>query len=446
SNYNRMSLRSNMIFNLLDNQERNFLHKFSLGVNASYSRTKSMGISTNSEYGSPLGSAIAFSPLLSVYEKDPAAALARHPYAVKDPNTGEVYTIAGADYNEITNPLAQLALPGDKGNADKFISNFWTELYLWDNLKFRSSFGTDLAFWGNDGWSPKYYLGQSNYREESRVWSEMNRGLVWQLENVLSYEKSFLDKHNLQVLVGQSAKKNTGRNLGGANRHLVEEDGSKANINFTTGTAANGDMSVYGGAYSPRTLASIFSRLSYNYDERYMFQATIRRDGSSNFGANNRYATFPSFSAGWNITNEQFMEGRPEWLSAMKLRGSWGKNGNESIGAFGYVALTSSGNNYVFGTGDGTIHVGTKPSGLANPGLRWEEAVMSDMGLDLRFCRKSLYLSVDYFYTKTNCMLMTMSIPSYVGEANPIGNVGEMEEEGVEFETMYLFRTGDRGV
>src|SRR5690606_33456067 len=153
SNYNRMSLRSNMIFNLLDNQERNFLHKFSLGVNASYSRTKSMGISTNSEYGSPLGSAIAFSPLLSVYEKDPAAALARHPYAVKDPNTGEVYTIAGADYNEITNPLAQLALPGDKGNADKFISNFWTELYLWDNLKFRSSFGTDLAFWGNDGWS-----------------------------------------------------------------------------------------------------------------------------------------------------------------------------------------------------------------------------------------------------------------------------------------------------
>lgn len=446
SNYNRMSLRSNMIFNLLDNQERNFLHKFSLGVNASYSRTKSMGISTNSEYGSPLGSAIAFSPLLSVYEKDPAAALARHPYAVKDPNTGEVYTIAGADYNEITNPLAQLALPGDKGNADKFISNFWTELYLWDNLKLRSSFGTDLAFWGNDGWSPKYYLGQSNYREESRVWSEMNRGLVWQLENVLSYEKSFLDKHNLQVLVGQSAKKNTGRNLGGANRHLVEEDGSKANINFTTGTAANGDMSVYGGAYSPRTLASIFSRLSYNYDERYMFQATIRRDGSSNFGANNRYATFPSFSAGWNITNEQFMEGRPEWLSAMKLRGSWGKNGNESIGAFGYVALTSSGNNYVFGTGDGTIHVGTKPSGLANPDLRWEESVQTDIGLDFSFFRNSLDFSVDYFYKKTNGMLMTMSIPSYVGEAKPIGNVGEMENKGVEFETMYRFRTGDWGV
>src|SRR5690606_25174338 len=161
----------------------------------------------------------------------------------------------------------------------------------------------------------------------------------------------------------QSAKETTGRNVGGSNRDLIEEDPTKANINFATGTAANGDMSIYGGAYSPRTLASLFSRLSYNYDERYMFQTTIRRDGSSNFGPNNRYATFPSFSAGWNITNEHFMEGRPYWLSFLKLRTSWGKNGNESIGAFGYVALTSSGNNYVFGSGDGMIYIGTKPSG-----------------------------------------------------------------------------------
>ncbi|GAB3424634.1 TonB-dependent receptor [Niabella aquatica] len=446
SNYNRMTLRSNTIFNLLDTKERNFLHKFSLGVNVSYSRIKSTGISTNSEYGSPLGSALAFSPLLGLYEEDEEAALARHPNAVKDPRTGRVFTIAGGDYNEITNPLAQLALPGNKGNADKFISNFWGELSIWDNLKFKSSFGTDLAFWGNDGWTPKYYLGQSNHKEESSVWSSMNRGFVWQVENVLSYEKSFLDRHNIQAMVGQSAKKTTGRNIGGANRYMIEEDGSKANINFTTGTAANGDMSVYGGAFTPHTLASLFSRLSYNYDERYMLQATVRRDGSSNFGPNKRYFTFPSFSVGWNITNEQFMNARPQWLSSMKLRGSWGKNGNESIGAFGYVALTSSGNNYVFGTGDGTIYVGTKPSGLANASLMWEQSVQTDVGLDMGLFRNAFNLSVDYFIKKTNGMLMTMPVPSYVGEAKPIGNVGEMENKGVEFEAAYRFRAGDWGV
>lgn len=445
SNYNRMTLRSNTIFNLLDNKERNFLHKFTLGVNVSYSRIKSRGISTNSEYGSPLGSALAFSPLLGLYEEDPEAALAQHPYAVKDPKTGQVYTIAGSEYNEITNPLAQLALPGDKGNADKFISNFWGELSIWDNLKFKSSFGTDLAFWGNDGWTPKYYLGQSNHKEESSVWSSMNRSLVWQLENVLSYEKNFLDNHNLQVMVGQSAKKSSGRNIGGANRYMIDEIGSKANISFTNGTAANGDMSVYGGAFNPHTLASLFSRISYNYNERYMFQATIRRDGSSNFGPNNRYATFPSFSVGWNITNEPFMNARPQWLSSMKLRTSWGKNGNESIGAFGYVALTSSGNNYVFGTGDGTIYVGTKPSGLANPSLKWEESVQTDVGLDLGLFRNAFNLSIDYFYKKTNGMLMTMAIPSYVGEAKPIGNVGEMENKGVEFEATYRINAGEWG-
>lgn len=446
SNYKRMTLRSNTIFTLLDNKERNYLHKFELGVSVAYSRINSRGISTNSEYGSPLGSALSFSPLLGLYEQDPEAALAQHPYAVKDPRTGQVFTIAGSEYNEITNPLAQLALPGDKGNADKFISNFWGELSIWDNLKFKSSFSTDLAFWGNDGWTPKYYLGQSNHKEESSVWSSMNRSLVWQLENVLSYEKRFLDKHNIQVMVGQSAIKTTGRSLGGSNRFMIEEDGRKANIAFTTGTAANGDMSVYGGAYSPYTLASLFSRLSYNYNERYMFQATVRRDASSNFGPNNHYATFPSFSVGWNITNEEFMNARPQWLSSTKLRASWGINGNESIGPFGYVALTSSGNNYVFGTGDGTIYVGTKPSGLANPSLKWEESVQADVGLDIGLFRNAFNLSVDYFRKKTNGMLMTMSIPSYVGEAKPTGNVGEMENKGLEIEAAYRFNAGEWGV
>ena len=443
SNYERISLRSNTTYHLLDNMNRNFLNKLTVGINVAYSRINSKGIGTNSEYGSALGGAISFSPLLGLYEEDQAAAAALHPTAVRDPKNGLIYTIAGDDYNEITNPVAQLALPGEENNSDKLVSSFWGELTIWDNLKIRSSFGTDLAFWGNDGWTPEYYLGKSAYSDYSKVWSSMNRGFTWQVENILSYEKSIADKHNFNVMLGQSAKKTTGRGLGGSNKFMVEENGDKANIDFTTGTAANGDQTVGGGAWSPHTLASMFARLSYNFSERYMFQATIRRDGSSNFGPGKKYGVFSSISLGWNITNEAFMESRPEWLTSSKLRASWGKNGNENIGAFGYTALTSTGNNYAFGPGNGTLVNGTKASGLANTSLAWEESEQTDIGLDFGFLNSALTFTVDYYEKKTNGMLMTMSIPSYVGESKPTGNVGDMKNWGIEFDLGYRFKLGD---
>ena len=245
-------------------------------------------------------------------------------------------------------------------------------------------------------------------------------------------------------MLGQSAQKTTGKSIGGSNRYMIEENGHKANINFTTGTQKDGDMSVNGGYHSPSTLASYFGRLSYNYAERYMFQFTVRRDGSSNFGPKNHWAVFPSFSLGWNLTNESFMEKRPEWLTSTKIRFSWGKNGNEAIGAFRYVPMTSSGNNHYFGTGEeGKVYVGTKPNGLANPDLKWEESTQTDIGIDLGFFNNALTFSADYFFKKTTGMLKDMTIPSYVGDSKPVGNVGDMENRGIEMELGYKFAAGD---
>lgn len=443
SNYERMSLRSNTTYNILDVKDRNYLNSFKAGVNIAYTRILSTGIDTNSEYGSALGSAVAFSPLLGLYEEDQEAAAAAHPTAVRDPENGLIYTIAGDDYNELTNPIAQLALPGETSNTDKIVANFWGEMTIWDNLKFKTSFGSDLAFWGTDGWSPEYYLGKSSYSDYSSVWSSMNRSFTWQLENLLSYDKTIADKHNFNIILGQSAKKTTGRSLSGSNKHMVEEDGEKANIDFTTGTAANGDQTAGGGAYSPHTMASLFTRISYNYDERYMFQATVRRDGSSNFGSGNKYGVFPSVSLGWNLTNEAFMEDRPEWFTKSKLRVSWGKNGNENIGAFGYTSLTSTGNNYAFGEGDETLVNGTKASGLSNTSLSWEESEQTNIGLDFGFLDNAVTFSVDAYEKKTNGMLMEMAIPSYVGESKPTGNVGDMKNSGVEFDLGYRFKVND---
>jgi TonB-linked SusC/RagA family outer membrane protein len=244
-------------------------------------------------------------------------------------------------------------------------------------------------------------------------------------------------------VVGQSAKKTTGRSLSGFARDMIEEDPSRVNLDFTTGLQANGDRNAWGGMHEPATLSSLFARVSYNYDERYMAQVTVRRDGSSRFGPNKRYATFPSFSLGWNLTNEAFMQERPDWLTTAKVRMSWGKNGNENIGNFRYIALTATGNNYDFGKGTESIAIGTKPSILANQNLTWEESTQTDVGVDFGFFRNAWTFSVDYYVKNTTGMLMTMPIPQYVGESRPTGNVGEMKNSGWEFETAYRFAVKD---
>lgn len=448
SNYQRLSLRSNTRYNVLDlSKERKSLNKIDIIVNLSYARIKSKGIDTNSQWGSPLGSALALSPVLTPTLTGEAADAQDKFYRQTQPDypgpilspRGNPYTIAGTTYNEMVNPLAALSLPGAQNWSHKFVANFAAEMQIWDGLKYRISYGADMSFWGNNSHTILYYLTTNNKATHTSASQESDRGTVWQIENVLTYDKTFGD-HTFNVVLGQSAMKNTGWTLGASRRNLI--DLNKPYINFASGLAEKGERDGWGGPSNPHTLSSMFARLSYNYAERYMFQATVRRDGSSRFGVNNKYATFPSLSLGWNITNEPFMRKAPQWLSNMKLRASWGKNGNENIDDFRYAVFTSTGNNYILGRGESVVN-GVKANGLSNPDLKWEESEQTDIGLDLGFMDNAITFSVDYYIKKTNGMLMTMAIPSYVGETKPIGNVGKMENSGVEFELGYKFRVSD---
>ena len=472
SNYERLTLRGNFGATIFDDsKERNFLNKLKLTANVSYARIKSTGIDVNSQWGSPLGSALALSPILTVLEPDPAAQRERYKdnidyTPIYDAN-GKLYMVPGTDYNEMVNPIASLSLPPSKGWSHKFVSNFSAELQIWDNLRFRTSYGADLSFWGNDGYTKKFYLSGNNKATRTSVSSSSDRGTVWQLENVLSYDKE-IGKHAFSIILGQSAKQSRGYYLGGSAANMMDPNGSKPYIDYTYGVGTpvtidtheltyvdekgkeqnvdvldgyTTNISIYGGKNPYSTISSLFARLSYNYDERYMLQATVRRDGSSRFGANNHYATFPSFSVGWNVTNEPFMKNRPQWFNNLKARLSWGKNGNENIGNFRYTVMTSKGNNYIFGSTTNTP--GVKASGLPNPDLKWEESEQLDFGLDFGFFRNALTFTIDYYKKTTNGMLMEMNIPSYVGEAKPIGNVGKMENSGVEMEAVYKFHAGD---
>ena len=461
SNYDRLTIRSNNNFNIIDaTKERSFLNKLDISANISYMRTHSTGIDANSTWGSPLGSALYLAPTLPVTLTGAVAQDMIDRYSAYDlyrDANGDPYTIPGylGSYQEQNNPIAMMQQRPSKGWSHKFMPKFSIDLQLWDNLKYHFTWSAEQSFWGSDSAiTEKFYLSGNNNSDHTQASTEKSNSTSWQVENTLTYDKEF-GKHSIGVVLGQSALKYKGSYVGASHWNLINVD--KPYVDYTTGgsvqttTDADGNItgvtslvSGWGGPNVEHHLASLFGRLSYNYDEKYMIQATIRRDGSSRFGSNNKYGVFPSVSIGWNIMNEKFMESTRDWLTNLKFRASWGKNGNENIGDFRYTVLTTTGgtSNYYFGRQASMIY-GSKANGLANEDLKWEESEQTDFGLDFGFWNNQLTFTVDYYIKKTNGMLMTMPIPSYVGETKPIGNVGDMENSGIEFELGYKFNVSD---
>ena len=476
ANYDRFTLRQALNAVLFDNSEdRDWLNKMTMQSSVSYAHINSTGISTNSEYGSPLGSAIGMSPLEPIFADAATEESYRtlYPlgfdYIIRDAS-GRPYTIVdGTIYNEQNNPLAMLEQPGEKYWTDKFVANGNIELQIWDGLKFRTQVGVDMAFWGSHGHSEPYFLSTKNYSYETTsdtitydkdgnevitsktnyatsAWQSMNRSLSWQVENILSYNKTF-GEHSVSAILGQSALSSSSSNVGAsANGLMYPYDPYKISVNNTVGQTINGDRNGWGSWNSiPYRLASYFGRVSYNYAERYMAEVTVRRDASSRFGDNNKWGTFPSFSLGWNIKNEAFMKDVAA-VSGLKLRASWGVNGNDSIGNFTYAVYMNSGNNYVFGSGANgseVINIGAKPSGLANPNVKWEESRQTNIGLDAAFFNSRLTATFDWYRKNTAGMLLSMPVPGYSGDSSPTGNLGDMVNSGVELEVGYRDTYGD---
>ncbi len=476
SNYDRFTLRQALNATLFDNSDdRNWLNKATIQTSASYAHINSTGISNNSEFGSPLGSALGMSPIEPIFADEATVEGYKtqfaegFPYLIRN-SEGLYYTVVdGTIYNEQNNPLAMLEQPGTKYFTDKFVANGNIELQIWDGLKFRTQVGIDMAYWGNHGYSAPYFLSSKNYSYDkitetttydkdgnptvvsktdygSSASQEVNRSLSWQVENILSYDKTF-GENSISVILGQSALSQSGMNVGASAdgvKYLYDE--YMISVNNTYGKREDGHRNGWGSWNSiPYRLASYFGRVSYNYGERYMAEVTVRRDASSRFGDNNKWGTFPSASIGWNIKNESFLKD-VSWLSGLKLRASWGINGNDNIGNFTYAVYMNSGNNYVFGSGANgteTITLGSKPSGLANPDVKWEQTAQTDIGVDAAFFGNRLTFVADWYRKKTTGMLLSLPVPGYTGESSPTGNLGDMVNSGVELDLGYRNTHGD---
>ncbi|MDD7726274.1 MAG: SusC/RagA family TonB-linked outer membrane protein, partial [Bacteroidales bacterium] len=304
SNYDRFTLRSNNQFNLIDDsEERTFLNKLDMQANISYMRVHSTGIDANSTWGSPLGSALYLAPTLPVTLKGKAGQDMIDAYPMydlyKDAN-GDPYTIPSyiGSYNEQNNPIAMMQGNPTKNWSQKFMPKFSFDLQIWDNIKYHFTWSAEQSFWGNQSATlQKYYLSGNNNSDHTQAGSYKGNNTRWQTENTITFDKT-LDRHTFGIVLGQSATKFYGDDLSGSHWNLVNTE--KPYINYTTGgeygTTVNEDglitgvtsyVGVSGGPYVEHRLTSLFGRVSYNFDERYMAQVTVRRDGSSRFGSNN---------------------------------------------------------------------------------------------------------------------------------------------------------------
>jgi TonB-linked SusC/RagA family outer membrane protein len=443
SNYDRWTIRVNGDYEIFKTNERNFLNKVKVGIKSTYSRANSTNIGNNSIFGTALASALALPPYLEPYlsEEEGQALLAKHPTALM--HNGKVLTPSPSNFQEIRNPLAIYLRPDRNFNdEDKLIGAFWGELNVLPGLIFRSNFGYDLVFWGYNGYRFPFFqtensTGANDERgDRSEARAEMNRGFTRQIENTLTYDFKIQD-HSFTLMAGQSARDSKTRRLYGRGYDLKAYDPNMAIINNARMDITKGGR--YGeGSKGESALASYFGRINYNFAERYLFQATVRQDGSYKFGNNNKWGTFPSFSLGWNVWNEPYLENtKPLWWDALKLRGSWGINGSDRIGDWSYMSLMESNLNYYFGD---QLNYGISAGRLPNQSIRWEESRQTDLGVDFVFLNSSLTFTFDWFTKRTTGMLRDAAdVPNYVGQSPPRVNAGIVDNTGIEMDIAYRF-------
>ncbi len=395
------------------------------GNNLAYSHIIRRGIASNASFNAAYSSALNIDPLTPVFQDDEDI-LSQPPYSnqpVVTNDEGRVYGISENIGAEIVNPLALLEIQTGETRVDKIVGNVFGEIEPLENLTFRSSLGIDLAYVLGDSYQPLFFLNGAQYNlEKTSVQKNIDRYYTWQFENTLLYANN-IDDHNFSVLVGTTANKSNFENLYGFNADVDVSNPDHVYLNMATDTV----WQAYGGA-GHSALLSLFGRVTYDYQARYAFNATIRRDGSSKFGPNNRFGTFPSFGVTWMISEENFFPSLGP-LEVIKLRASWGVNGNQEIGDYQFISTIDRSRGYIFGGGRA---FGASPSYIANLDIRWEESEQIDIAIDFGAYDNRLTGTVDYYIKTTKGLLERIPIPGHVGNDPPFANVGSVENRGVE--------------
>lgn len=393
SNFDRYSIRLN-----LDNQAKSWLR---VGNNFTVSRTNER-ITLNDSNDGVIAATLTQSPDV--------------PLRFADGSWG------GPTVSEFgpRNPVA-MALDRDLNLVrSRVLGNLFAEAKFLNNFTFRSEMGGDYQSNNNYAFQPTYEYGSiiNNINQSRRNYSQ---NLYWEVKNYLTYQQSF-DKHSVNLLLGQEVSESNWEGLGAQRTTFLTNEIQEIN-------AGDAQSATNSGFRGSAALESYYTRLLYNYDDRYMLTATMRADGSSNFGPENKWGYFPSVAGAWRISNEAFMDALPV-ISNLRIRASYGEVGNQNIGGYRYgsaLATAPSGMGQTF-----------RLTNIPNPRVKWEATQSVNLGFELGLFENRIDLMVDIYQKNVNDMLLELPLPNYLGSGHWMGisspwvNIGELENRGFE--------------
>ena len=432
SDFRRFTFRLNSEHVLLRKGDMDVI-KF--GENVYYQHRQNQGIQIGNQYSNAISDALRANPAIPV--RNAAGEYFDYDDLMASGNAANGWL----SYNSYSaNPIYKM-LNTQSGNNKSKSFNLNTVAYLEiqpiKNLTYRGqvSYKQYSSSW--KGYTSVYKLNdRGDFADHSQLSQNMTIGWNWGVTNTLNYKFDIKDEHHFDVLVGTEYSRegnNMGETLEGMALDNVFTD--FAHAYFDNFASRAGSATVGGYPVTDHSILSYFGRINYDYKEKYMLTAIMRADGSSNFAEGHRWGYFPSFSAGWVITNESFMENTRDWLDFLKLRVSWGQNGNENIGAFGYLAAFSFGDlgMYSFNNDKNGGTQGGYPTRLSNTDLTWETSEQTNVGFDARFLSGRLSFTFDWYNKKTKDLLIAVPVSSINGFTTKTSNAGTVENRGVEF-------------
>ncbi len=432
---------------------------FTVGTNTSIEFRKQQKIGEHSEYaGSSAGllGTLVIDPLTPVYytydelTKDMKKYVDNGQRKVYGPadNPDLYYAVSKILEGDGINPLIYRDRNQKKEEGWQIRGTVFANLTPFKGFVFTSRLGYRIKQSYDSNFEEPYHANAKSYSKKYKISANSSQSYYYQWENFANYNVTLGGKHNIGAMAGMSYTYSDNRGVGASLEGDDPLKGYAENFRYLNQDNGTGTKGISGGTPSQSTQISYFGRLIYSYDNRYSIQGNFRADAfdSSKLSLKNRWGYFPSVSAGWTISNERFIKDNvgKDILSLLKIRGSWGVNGNISV-LSGYPwssAISYNSSSYQFTDAD-TPSMGSKPSGLANPDLTWETSVQTDLGLDLRMFNNRLTLGVDWYNKDTKDLLVRVSPVAEVGISSHTVNAGSVNNTGWEFELGWQDSIGD---
>lgn len=393
-------------FNVRSNIDVMISEKLKLGSSISGSYSTGGFPNTEGHYGTGavLTMANAISPTVPVYD------------AQGNPYFNQADVTDGMGF--LVSPLVALKEFSDKRKVSSVLVNNFLEYKIMDGLTFKTSVGINYGTNVIKLWKSSKVPYYATLKSLATAGVTKTETMNWLNENTLSYKHVFNKKHSFDALFGFTAQKDSYDRLSAGASNFPTDYVTY----LSAGVVNSGTHFV-----SEWSMMSLMSRINYSYDGKYLFTATVRKDGSSKFGSNNKWGTFPSFSFGYNVTEEKFMKSLT-FISNLKLRAGYGISGNNQIGNYTHIGLLSS-VNYVENS---TVNPGLVPSNMSNNNLTWEKSAQVNLGMDLGLLKDRISLTADVYKDNKTDLLLAVQLPAASGFYSSMQNVGDVENKGIE--------------